>query len=409
MGTPGMFLVLSANEPDPQPREYHRRKFHRKDRLGCLTCKQRRVKCDKTKPICTRCSRAGRECQYAPAEAPERSNSRLPPAALAPGHASGKSWAATIAKSVLEQEMHAAGILTNQNATPIGALLSHVTDDLGRGSFFTMMPLSPGLWDLSCRHPYLLATVLAVSACHLSNHVPDPSAYRIAECSLTSAACRLFRAAVSQLPSTREEADALLMSAMLINTLAFAAVDDASDVERSWVFSNDEDRLDWLSIQLGLRPLLMATKAFHNESLLRPLFTASFCIRTEGEKLSQEEDDGHNWSSGDGHVALAVPMSALRVISRLPPVEENLFRYVQFIGALEPDFLQLLHRRNEDAMWMFGAWLGLVGRLPRMWFFHRRVRRDRAAIRQFLEKRGVCEREGEAGVVWRERMEKYDQ
>ncbi|KAK3349721.1 hypothetical protein B0T25DRAFT_548775 [Lasiosphaeria hispida] len=56
MGTPGTFLVLSAKKPDSKPKEYHRRKFHAKDRLGCLTCKQRRIKCDKVKPACTRAS-----------------------------------------------------------------------------------------------------------------------------------------------------------------------------------------------------------------------------------------------------------------------------------------------------------------------------------------------------------------
>ncbi|KAL4796469.1 hypothetical protein BDV19DRAFT_81968 [Aspergillus venezuelensis] len=31
---------------------------------GCLTCRERRVKCDDTKPECTRCTKAGRICRY---------------------------------------------------------------------------------------------------------------------------------------------------------------------------------------------------------------------------------------------------------------------------------------------------------------------------------------------------------
>lgn len=38
-----------------------------KVRTGCVTCKQRRVKCDERKPICNRCVKAGRQCGgYAP-------------------------------------------------------------------------------------------------------------------------------------------------------------------------------------------------------------------------------------------------------------------------------------------------------------------------------------------------------
>lgn len=40
----GKFLVLSVNEPDAKVREYKRRKFHTKDRLGCTECRQKRVK-----------------------------------------------------------------------------------------------------------------------------------------------------------------------------------------------------------------------------------------------------------------------------------------------------------------------------------------------------------------------------
>ncbi|KAK4442550.1 sterol uptake control protein 2 [Podospora aff. communis PSN243] len=404
-----MFFVLSANEPNSKPREYHRRKFHNKDRLGCLTCKQRRVKCDKTKPVCTRCSRAHRECQYlnAATTTPESSNSAvfLRPSVLS--RSPEKFWAASVAKSVLEPELQAAGATTSSNATPIGALLFHVTEDLGRGGFFTLLPLNPALWDLSCRHSHLLASVLAVSACHLSNHTPDPLSHHVAECTLTSTACRLFRNAVSQIPTNPAESDALLLSAMMLNTLAFAAVDDPSAVHKSWVFSDDEDRLDWLSIQLGLRPLLMATSPFRSLSLLQPLFAASVCTREEGEEIAQVENDTDESDEDDGN-PLSGPMKVLKMISLLPPCEENLFRYVQFIGALEPEFVQLLRRRDEHALWMFGVWLGLIGRLPRMWMFRKRVRRDRAAIRQFLERREVCEREGRQGAMWRERMEEYD-
>lgn len=39
-------------------------KIHTKSRLGCQRCKQRKVKCDETKPACQKCASKGRPCLY---------------------------------------------------------------------------------------------------------------------------------------------------------------------------------------------------------------------------------------------------------------------------------------------------------------------------------------------------------
>ncbi|KAF8417518.1 hypothetical protein EV426DRAFT_705394 [Tirmania nivea] len=45
---------------------YRSRRAHTKTRTGCRTCRQRKVKCDETRPICTNCSKRGlhSECEY---------------------------------------------------------------------------------------------------------------------------------------------------------------------------------------------------------------------------------------------------------------------------------------------------------------------------------------------------------
>lgn len=45
-----------------------KRKFHKKSRKGCATCKRRRVKCDETRPLCGNCERMGIQCVYLTAE-----------------------------------------------------------------------------------------------------------------------------------------------------------------------------------------------------------------------------------------------------------------------------------------------------------------------------------------------------
>ncbi|KAK8125364.1 uncharacterized protein PG998_001123 [Apiospora kogelbergensis] len=40
------------------------RKFHRRSRNGCFVCKQKHIRCDERKPLCTYCLRHGGECGY---------------------------------------------------------------------------------------------------------------------------------------------------------------------------------------------------------------------------------------------------------------------------------------------------------------------------------------------------------
>lgn len=49
--------------PSLQPVKTRKRACTSKVRTGCITCKERRVKCDEVKPTCLRCTRAGQTCK----------------------------------------------------------------------------------------------------------------------------------------------------------------------------------------------------------------------------------------------------------------------------------------------------------------------------------------------------------
>ncbi|KAL1866664.1 hypothetical protein VTK73DRAFT_4567 [Phialemonium thermophilum] len=53
------------------------KRHHHKSRLGCRTCKQRRVKCDEAKPACARCVSFGAVCEYLGVHPIPRSDSAL--------------------------------------------------------------------------------------------------------------------------------------------------------------------------------------------------------------------------------------------------------------------------------------------------------------------------------------------
>ena len=67
-------LVLDFSTPEQQAVRPLTRRVHAKSRLGCLTCKRRRVKCDETQPVCTQCTRLQLSCAYSgPSNAQQRS------------------------------------------------------------------------------------------------------------------------------------------------------------------------------------------------------------------------------------------------------------------------------------------------------------------------------------------------
>ncbi|KAK3346100.1 hypothetical protein B0T25DRAFT_483723 [Lasiosphaeria hispida] len=63
-----------------------KRRAHKRSRNGCLTCKQRHIRCDEAKPICTNCLTRGGDCGY-----PEPGSTLAPPGGGGSSSASGSA------------------------------------------------------------------------------------------------------------------------------------------------------------------------------------------------------------------------------------------------------------------------------------------------------------------------------
>lgn len=53
-----------ARRPESEDPSLSIRRSHMKSRRGCIICKQRKVKCDETRPRCRRCEYGDRPCSY---------------------------------------------------------------------------------------------------------------------------------------------------------------------------------------------------------------------------------------------------------------------------------------------------------------------------------------------------------
>ncbi len=458
-GTASQFQVISLSDAtNPQIREYKRRKPHKKTKAGCLSCKQRKVKvrpklpvppapqfrarlpiravpltgnwanaggygrvfvqqCDLTKPVCVRCRRNDRPCEYAPDEktpSPVRPSFRCLTAAVLPAS-------------------------SPECGTASAQLLHHFHTNWTR--LFGMPTLTGSLLPMAFQYPHVRNTLMAVAASHLRHAVPALKDHRLAEHSQQSLALAAYQRALATPLTVHGQAgvDSLLMTAMLMNMLAFILPDDEDDdtragepdPARSWVFSPREDRLGWLALLMGLSPLLVATRPWHAKSFLAPVFLNSDDERrtltgtwqglhrvpvawTTLLGLDREAPPpllrhGHgSTSTADAGRLFRTPLRVLAEIRALEPSRRNLLLYFQFLGTLENEFRLLLYYRDEKALWVAGMWLGLMCRFEGIWWCHGRTRRDFKAIRMWLHQVGVERRPGQEGFLWQEVIRDLD-
>ncbi|KUJ23781.1 uncharacterized protein LY89DRAFT_2545 [Mollisia scopiformis] len=91
------FAAPDQASPEQSSRSQGLRKSGPRSKTGCQTCKQRRVKCDETKPGCVRCQNLGRECGgYAP-EALDDSSKNVAPVPIHPRPMSVMQYAPSVA------------------------------------------------------------------------------------------------------------------------------------------------------------------------------------------------------------------------------------------------------------------------------------------------------------------------
>ncbi|OAQ99664.1 hypothetical protein LLEC1_05891 [Akanthomyces lecanii] len=392
------YQVLSFQpHQDAEARRYIKRKSHPKSRGGCVGCKLSRVKCDEGKPSCARCLRCNAECQYMSLDQrkPARKSASLKWAQekdaavfspCAPPFAFAQPSAVTLANTCLQSRSPARGVSRV-------SLLHHISQNFNAAhSLDTVCAQLPFVVSLGMSRPYLLDVTLAVAACHLRHMYQTSTA-----ASDTISACR-------------ESSDSVLVSAMMFNLLSFT-LDDNDDPARSWVFNQVPNRLAWFSMSMGLAPLLINTKQFHERSRLRHIFDAS-----DDEERTYHGDDpkplskvsphwlrlcGLDYASDDPEHVFYEPVRVLAELLTTPVNNQSFFLYMAFFGKVGAEFRSLLEHDSEPAMWILGYWLGLLCRFDHIWWLSARARRDYRAICIWLDKRKVRRRPGAEGLMWR--------
>ncbi|RDI88019.1 hypothetical protein Vi05172_g1833 [Venturia inaequalis] len=268
------------------------RKSHRKTRTGCVSCKQRKVKCDELRPSCTNCTRRYTPCVYIPFG---------PPGPLASPASTASQTASPAASSLHALHSHppytpSSTPYTNPGPGP------HVTSDaqpsaqpfdmlqlelLHNWTTSTCYTLSPDAREeyrieapkFAFSHPFVMHAIMAISALHLAYLRRDRREFY------------LFHA------KAHHEAGLRIASGVL------SAMDDKSCVAM-WVFSTlccvfatarprnfgdfvivgEKGQADWFIILRGSRHILESS----SDALLNSPFGPMFQIGAARGKLREK-------------------------------------------------------------------------------------------------------------------------
>ncbi|KAK7408243.1 hypothetical protein QQX98_009606 [Neonectria punicea] len=285
------------------------------------------------------------------------------------------------------------------------------------------MPFSQEIVSLSESHSLVRNTILAITACHLRHVSPGIIHHRVAEHFQQSLALQDYQ---TTLDTPRQElgqsdVDVLLLSAVLLNILALALPQsETSELSNSWVFSPREDRLGWLALQAGLRPLIVSMA---EENLNITLNFLGRLFLGEGTETltvvpltNSLEEVPKSWirvftldcEPDEDNVDLGgvfrFPIAVILRLRDLKPIRLNALKNFAFLSKMKPEFRDLLYRRDERALWIFGYWLGLMRRFKGLWWCEERVNRDYQAILTWLGYLRLTDRPGSEGEMWEKMM-----
>lgn len=230
------------------------------------------------------------------------------------------------------------------------------------------------------RAPYLLHSILAISARHLSFLQPEVKKYEVAatvhyQHALTSYSCQL------ELAFDAENVDSVIGCGYLQTILAF------ENISRLLPEADDGDSaVAWLRTMQGIKILQSSYNIlpYLEQSIWLPVFLESGGWEESNCQHMDEADD--SWASNTSRSLYRLcevsfdssyntnpyqqPLKRLCQLIRSDESHETIGRFMAFIGKLPGEFIQLVLKRDPRAMLIMTYWFALICRIDQWWIVH---------------------------------------
>ena len=215
-------------------KSYRTIREHRKSRLGCFTCKRRRVKCDECRPVCRACRLRDTPCEYGD----QTISTQKPSAGKADTRVAVTSIHEPIAclPSTDASDMRMLWFFTANTST------SFLQEPRGQGTFGSTMQTA--VVEKALSHPFLMKTLFALAGLHMQHLRQDIDGNAVIR--YRAEAVQSYRSAVQVAdPATFE---ALLVNAMLVEVLPCGEFRDPAG-KPLYI-------LDWMALWRGIGCIL---------------------------------------------------------------------------------------------------------------------------------------------------------
>ncbi|KAK4236150.1 sterol uptake control protein 2 [Achaetomium macrosporum] len=228
------------------------RRSHAKSRTGCRTCKRRRIKCDESRPSCRNCEKHAVTCDFATSNAPSASPAVSSPQDSLPASQLQGSIASSCDINLLDLElMHN---FTTYTCTTI----------IGDPAVRQLLRTTAVHMAVNCE--YLMRSILAVSALHLSRYRPQKKDLYLQRAMHHHQAAS--SAAIELLTDLRaEECERLHLFSMLTVYYALGCPVNEGDLAPGGLLIPH-----WLRLLHGMEPILHMLNPKEYRGVLTPLF-----------------------------------------------------------------------------------------------------------------------------------------
>lgn len=183
----------------------------------------------------------------------------------------------------------------------------------------------------------------------------------------------------------------VLSTCMLLAIMSFTNEDP--EPSKSWVFSNRPEALNWLTIQTGLKSLLIQVEPYLQNSMWLPVF-----LDADDEVGTFANDQPGPAGLPKAFVELCeigdattvhnntyhLPLCCLAPLLQIEPGLAAFVKLITFMGRLTPAFKQLLLDKDARALLILSYWFALMCRVD-LWWIHRRVKSECIAICMVLQ------------------------
>ncbi|PGH17693.1 hypothetical protein AJ80_04701 [Polytolypa hystricis UAMH7299] len=375
------------------------RRPHVKSRLGCV--------CDEARPACKRCVRYGAACTYTTTEPAAQGRSRASlmqnqSPSSSPGAEMFSMSLASTAESIttLLHPSTALAALRERNPSVIAKVNEQYLKAVHHFSLFTTHTLgSPvarhiirtKVLPISFTSSHLMHGLIAVSIAHLRNLNPSHNSGVYSELYHWQRALSGFQHEL-QSPITRENADSMVSTCMVLTILAY--ISDETSIDGSWVFGPAQTT-NWLYTRAGLDGVLPSyDEDGRRSNIWAPVledgddFRGTFSDERPGIEdippafvelcdLTPTSDVTNN--------PYQLPLRTLSALLKLEHSSATFGKLVVFVGRVDGEYCDLLQRHDPRALLILSYWFAMMCAVDQ-WWVHARVHSECARICRFLER-----------------------